>query len=249
MVDVIIKDSWTLIPGVSATKRMDYSCFERTGSTIPKVIRPFFSAENLRVGEKIYITLTLFDETFNVVIACDRPSSPIVRIRWGHDLMSAFKFYYPDSVEKREYPDLRFTRIGDDSYTIVFAGIDYYEGVSDLDDTPLESTIPGGDGEEGSKKQYYVTRYERDPVKRAEAIYKHGCRCQACGFDFRAKYGELGRNFIEVHHVVPLSTLDEPVNVDAETDLVCLCSNCHRMIHRLKTKVLSVEELQKHIIC
>lgn len=42
----------------------------------------------------------------------------------------------------------------------------------------------------------------------------------------------------------PLSSLDEEVEIDPQNDLVCLCSNCHRMIHRRCDSILSVSELR-----
>lgn len=96
---------------------------------------------------------------------------------------------------------------------------------------------------EGRSVEYYTTKYERNPANRRCAIAIHGAKCQACGFDFEEVYGELGRGFIEVHHVRPLHSLDGEVEVDPETDLVCLCSNCHRMVHRKRGEVLSVKEL------
>jgi 5-methylcytosine-specific restriction protein A len=55
--------------------------------------------------------------------------------------------------------------------------------------------------------------------------------CKVCGFDFLKVYGELGRGYIEAHHIKPLATLkpDETVRVQ---DLLPVCSNCHRMLHR-----------------
>ena len=66
-----------------------------------------------------------------------------------------------------------------------------------------------------------------------------------CDFDFEEVYGELGKDFIEVHHTKPLSSLEHEVEVNPEEDLVCLCSNCHRMIHRNRNKIMTVEELKK----
>ena len=57
--------------------------------------------------------------------------------------------------------------------------------------------------------------------------------------------GELGRDFIEVHHVKPLYMTNGEQEVDLKTDLVPVCPNCHRMIHRKKSEILSVEDLQK----
>ena len=114
---------------------------------------------------------------------------------------------------------------------------------NDCDD--LESVVETF-GKEGKKQQYYATRYERDPKIRKAAIKahktKHGALpCHVCGFDYEKTYGEHGRGFIEVHHIKPLSSKDEEVEVNPETDLVCLCANCHRMIHR--SGILTPNEL------
>jgi 5-methylcytosine-specific restriction enzyme A len=54
--------------------------------------------------------------------------------------------------------------------------------------------------------------------------------CEACGFDFEATYGQRGREYIEVHHLIPLHESGETkTNL---VDLMLLCANCHRMVHR-----------------
>ena len=64
-----------------------------------------------------------------------------------------------------------------------------------------------------------------------------------CGFNFLERYGEIGRGFIHVHHVNPLSQTGEQI-VDPKTDLVPVCPNCHSMIHRDKNHILTIEELK-----
>ena len=66
-------------------------------------------------------------------------------------------------------------------------------------------------------------------------------------FDFGQKYGELGKGYIEVHHIKPLATLEQEVVINPETDLICVCANCHRMLHRFKNYIVTVEEL-KYIV-
>lgn len=100
---------------------------------------------------------------------------------------------------------------------------------------------------EGRKKQYYTTRYERDSRNRNEAIRVHGTKCMICGFDYEKVYGELGRGYIEVHHIKPLASQEEEVRVNPETDLICVCANCHRMLHRYRNYIISVEELRRII--
>lgn len=55
--------------------------------------------------------------------------------------------------------------------------------------------------------------------------------CEVCDFDFYRVYGELGKDFIECHHTVPLSkySVKSPTKIE---DLALVCSNCHRMLHR-----------------
>lgn len=73
------------------------------------------------------------------------------------------------------------------------------------------------------------TRYA-DKVKKV-----HGLQCECCNLDFGKQYGEIGEGFIEVHHMIPLSSLT-PESYKAyniKKDFAVLCPNCHRMIHRL----------------
>ena len=67
-----------------------------------------------------------------------------------------------------------------------------------------------------------------------EAKRVHGYVCQVCGFDFYEFYGELGSEYIEAHHLIPLSQLPENarVRLSPQDDFRVVCSNCHRMIHR-----------------
>lgn len=112
---------------------------------------------------------------------------------------------------------------------------------------PLEDLLPEESGlpglPEGAKLRVEVNRYERSRVNRAVCIAVHGTRCSACGFDFGAVYGELGRDFIHVHHKVPVSVLGSGYVIDPATDLVPVCPNCHAMLHRHEPP-LDIEDLR-----
>lgn len=86
-----------------------------------------------------------------------------------------------------------------------------------------------------SRRYAYHRKIERNPTAAREAKKFHGTRCQACTLDFGERYGELGKGFIEAHHLRPIATLQEGVAVsyDVASDFAVLCPNCHRMIHRL----------------
>lgn len=96
---------------------------------------------------------------------------------------------------------------------------------------------------EGDKTRRFVTTYERNPKLRKMALQIHGYDCKGCGFNFKNFYGDHGKNFIHVHHLNPVSEFDGAQEVNPETDLTVLCPNCHAMVHRFKSKTLSIEQL------
>ena len=101
---------------------------------------------------------------------------------------------------------------------------------------------------EGAKKTVVVNKYERDGKAREICIAAHGCRCSVCGMDFEKMYGETGRGFIHVHHIIPISTIGEEYKLDPVKDLVPVCPNCHAMLHRgVDNITLTIEELKEVI--
>ena len=96
----------------------------------------------------------------------------------------------------------------------------------------------------GAKKKIIVNSYERNPAARKKCIEIHGLNCAVCNINFEEVYGVIGKGFIHVHHVKPLSEIDTNYNVNPETDLVPVCPNCHAMLHR-KEYVISIESLKE----
>ena len=98
---------------------------------------------------------------------------------------------------------------------------------------------------EGAVKTVSVNKYERNTAARKKCIEYHGCECSVCGLSFEKMYGELGKDFIHVHHIVPLNMIKEKYEVDYKTDLIPVCPNCHAMLHRkVDGKYYSVDELK-----
>ena len=77
--------------------------------------------------------------------------------------------------------------------------------------------------------------HQRNPQLRRLCIEAYGSKyeCVVCGMNFVQTYGEIGKEFIEVHHLYPISETDGEHEVDPANDMIPLCSNCHSMIHRL----------------
>ncbi len=117
----------------------------------------------------------------------------------------------------------------------------YWDGqASDLDSLETEEEYF-----EGTKRKRFVNYYERDKKLRAAAVEHHGVTCKVCHFNFEEAYGERGRDYVEAHHLIPVSSLGEKTKVDPKSDMTVLCSNCHRMVHRKKDHVLTPEELKR----
>lgn len=86
---------------------------------------------------------------------------------------------------------------------------------------------------EGHVLKCSVNKYERDKSARDKCVKELGWQCQICGIDFKRVYGPLGKEFIHVHHLVPLHTIKKEYKVDPLRDLVPVCPNCHAMLHKL----------------
>ena len=234
--------SWEIIDDITAIKNCDKSFFEHNSSGVPTEIRWFFDFKDIQNGEQRPLILIYKGDEYKAHIESSKLSR--TRIRWKADLKKEFdgvlKDYRLKSGKENGYPSLEFKKTNSNRYEVKFIELDL---LNDDNINPLE-TIETENEVEGKQKKIYTTKYERSYKNREKAIKIHGTRCMVCDFDFEEAYGELGKDFIEVHHTKPLYSLEEEMEINPEEDLVCLCSNCHRMIHRKRDKVLTVEELK-----
>ncbi len=76
-------------------------------------------------------------------------------------------------------------------------------------------------------------------------------RCTICGFCFEEKYGDVGKDYIEIHHESPICQYSddgfESYISEAIKNVKPLCANCHRMIHHNSIRPMTIEELKKTI--
>ena len=99
---------------------------------------------------------------------------------------------------------------------------------------------------EGALVTVKANKYERNQKARRECVAKKGYQCLVCGRDFEATYGEIGKNFIHVHHLTPISSIGKEYQLNVDTDLAPVCPNCHYMLHR-KDPPYTIEELKEKI--
>jgi len=126
----------------------------------------------------------------------------------------------------------------------------YIEFLTDNNKTDILNIYPdeiviNDNFQEGNSKKVYVNRFERDKKAR-EACLKHfGYNCQICNFNFEEIYGEIGKNSIHVHHIIPLSKIATNYKVDPIKDLLPVCPNCHLILH--KKNAPTIKELKEKI--
>jgi 5-methylcytosine-specific restriction protein A len=103
------------------------------------------------------------------------------------------------------------------------------------------SRLPDVDAEtsaiEGNPRLVAHLRRERSPSlakKKKQSVLSATGKlcCEVCRFDFKATYGQYGHEFCEVHHLIPISKMRHG-DTTKLTDLAIVCSNCHRIIHRI----------------
>ena len=147
-------------------------------------------------------------------------------------------------IEKRPIPEYNGI---DDEYSILSEwlehGINLIFSLLTIKDIGVDEMTLAVLQAEGTKHDVQTVRYERNPIYRQICLMRKGYTCAVCGLNFYETYGQIGKNFIEVHHTTPVSEMGENYKFNVDKDLVPLCSNCHSMAHRKKPP-FQVEELR-----
>lgn len=115
-----------------------------------------------------------------------------------------------------------------------------------LNEFTYPEEISGPSLYEGASNSIFVNAYERNPEARRKCLEKWGYNCAVCNFHFELFYGSLGRRYIHVHHLTPISSVGREYEIDPEQDLRPVCPNCHAMLHR-ENPPISIEELKEQV--
>lgn len=125
------------------------------------------------------------------------PMQPIEET-WQDDVIPKIKSFTPELTAKN------LVQIGDD----------WFAAETDSENILAEELASPETFPEGAKTTVVINAYERSSKARAACIAYHGCHCAACGFNFVSSYGELGKDFIHVHHIKPLRAVAKEYKVD-----------------------------------
>jgi hypothetical protein len=103
---------------------------------------------------------------------------------------------------------------------------------------------------EGGKSIRTHLAYERNRnlviEAKKELIGKYGrLMCNICGMSLEEIYGDIGKNVMDMHHITPVSEIDEKGPVKT-SHLIPICPNCHRIIHSTRP-FLSVDDVRSNL--
>lgn len=217
-------------------------------------IRSFFD-DTLSRNEHKEIRLNYKGREYLANFLLDNLDNPRSRIIWkralGDLLRNILPSYYDLFASSQDtndinLPKIKFKKYRDDNYFIDFIIPDLIISDSELENYG-GNTETGYDNIKARGTCYYKKRHEFNLMNRIKAIEYHGTICKICGFDFEKVYGTRGRNYIEIHCVKPQSDPDNQIIIDPRHDLIPVCANCHRIIHREKDNVLSPAEVRRLI--
>ena len=230
--------------------------FAITVSSTSRVIEVGFRADNFagsllrRMGDasddkvaSFLSAITLLDESYDLELYLNNNLIEDAKDcfsgeQWQHLELYCDNRYSKELLRDPETLNQLSTKITLDLLDAIVAILPIKEEVPSF----YESGLP-----EGAKTLVQVNRYERNPVNRAKCIDEYGCKCEACGFDFELIYGEVGKDFIEVHHKTPVSEMGGEYSINPLTDLVPLCSNCHSVAHR-RNPPYTINEIKSFLL-
>lgn len=235
--------SWTILTPVEVVKHLDKSSIKYRGTAVPKELLVFFELDSVPPPNTLNVIFKKNKSLLKVNIGpFDR-----VRIFWSKEISSEIERLFPVQCAKLKDGE----PLGEDEVLMKFTKEDgslFHLSVfsfSEIERPEVLTPEEYSGHYEGKLKETYMLQRIRNAENRRKAIEHHGVKCAVCGFDFEKAYGELGKGFIEIHHLNPLGESDAEVLVNPETDLIPLCPNCHRMIHRKISGEIGIEELKE----
>ncbi len=205
-------------------------------------------------GEDIEILEGRFDDKFSQKVRNLKSHHSLTNLGYASDFKNGFKLSKRGEYFLNNSSELTFYLLTND-----FKYSDIKESFSDrITNRKRRPQVFDENAfiNEGMKRLVSVQVYNRSNQLREYAVSYFEVNgkiyCSACNFNFEDFYGsKLGKSFIEIHHLKPVYAYDEEdINRKIEVavkNVIPVCSNCHRIIHRNRKQFLSIPTLQSAI--
>ena len=172
-----------------------------------------------------------------------RLAEPLDARSYGKPIVEHFKtrehyFGVYDAIEPRDpLAHLRFCRLAEDFFLGVLSSpamiTTALDAVTDDDYPAIER----------QQVRWHI-QFERSARLAGQRKRRDQYRCAVCGFQMQSLYGDLGVGYAEAHHKIPLSLLSKDTKTVLD-DLLTVCPNCHRMLHRMEGRKNDWKKLQQ----
>lgn len=217
--------SWELLNENIAVKQTDLSALKYNEIRITNDVKPFFELDKMKKHERREIYLHFNGIPYSCIVYMDAFNKSRSKIRWGRKFKSVYQnlisgyFFGKDAEMVQELvtpPLMRFEKKDRENFDINFIfNKEIIENTMEMDYDALPEN-----------EKYKAL--ENNIIKKIEVLKYHGPKCNICGFDYLRTYGDIGKGREEVHVLNNKSKFDE---VSIADDFVCVCANCHKMLH------------------
>ncbi len=172
-----------------------------------------------------------------------RLSKKLAKSRFGHPLYERYPennefFYGICEIDKTGLQRNIFTRLS-------ARATDFFQTI--VESVSKQTIRSDEDPYSAVENRRFVTRHlHRERKSYAATLRKQQDNyiCQICKFSFIKSYGILGNDFAEAHHKLPLSS-NSKLRKTSIDDLITVCANCHRMLHRMDGIPKDIDNLNK----
>jgi hypothetical protein len=210
--------------------------------------------QHVRVGDRLFF-LRQVVEPRGIIAAGYTTCVPYQAPHWDDEKRARGELYWrvegdferllnPDIEDPLPLEKLRSGRLASVNWSTQSSGIEIGDAVDELEKLWAQHVglydVAGEElaALEGELRIRMIRHRARERWLRATKLSAHKqahggslpCEVPGCGFDFRAAYGEVGRDYAQVHHLKPLSDRTRP-SLTKLSDLAVVCANCHVMIH------------------
>jgi len=227
--DSIEKSSFSCVPAGHERSRTFRMNFQRSDVRVSVEIVLGSLAKNLMKAlgkvsqenkELFFHSIDLIEEkSIQVRLHCGSYQGPAKDMTTWPDSWKDFRLILTRIYEEKENSSNLLVDIGDYALSVMSTIL------------PLERIETEG-YEEGTLIEFMHRRHERNKKNREIAIKIHGNSCKICSFTTKEVFGK--DEIIQVHHILPVSKMNEGHVVDPEKELIPVCPTCHAFIHTRK---------------
>lgn len=195
-------------------------------------IQPFIDLGSLRRRWKPIAILTSRDLRPHGRFT--RLAKPLTEAAYGHAIVEHLRtrehyFGVYDAIEPSDpLAHTRFCRLAEDFFLGILSKS---TTVPDTLDAVTEDDYPAVE----RRRVRWHMQFERNTRLARQRKQRDQYKCAVCDLFMHNRYGELASKYAEAHHKTPLQKLNDST-VTTLDDLITVCPNCHRMLHRMEGK-------------